>query len=250
MAENFSERDLRDTLNLIQQAALKGYPNPERRGCPGTEVLREIARTRAPFTHPAYQHVKTCSPCLQEMLDFQREIIQSQQAKAKRRKTFVFASAALVAVSLYLLMASYGVFSLRHNEKSEVTRSNARVLPPQQQTPTAAAPAVISLDFRSLAPRRGAQTDSKQPMWNLPRGLITLEITLPFGSDDGTYTIEIRNPHDQTALKSVVAVARILDGETRLTVSRLDLSDVPPGQYVFRFRHADAYWRSAKISVS
>ena len=65
----------------IQEGILKAYPNPERRGCPGGEVIRDLAIRSAGFDDsveddPRWQHVTHCSPCYGEYLD---EFIQRQR---------------------------------------------------------------------------------------------------------------------------------------------------------------------------
>jgi hypothetical protein len=108
---------------------------------------------------------------------------------------------------------------------------------------------VIAFDFHSAGPNRGADDGSWQSVQHASRKVSTLKITMPFGSDDGTYSIEIKDPQNGSVLKSAGGTAKLLNGETLLTIPQIDLSDVPPGQYDFLFRHADAFWRKAKISV-
>src|SRR3954452_10320792 len=86
MGESFSDDDLRELQRLLQQVALKAYPNPEREGCPGSAVLHEVASVPAPFEHPAYEHIKRCSPCLQEMLDLRRAKFRARQAILARKR--------------------------------------------------------------------------------------------------------------------------------------------------------------------
>jgi hypothetical protein len=245
MAEHFSERELGDFLKGLQEAALKGYPNPERAGCPGSDVLRDVARTAAPFTHPAYEHVKTCSPCLQEMLDLQGNVVRDQRAKASKIK---MRGVLVGCVSLGLAVAVLLFFVTRRNG-DEAKEHIAVAVTRSQQPPLAQELPIIALDFRSVALQRGADDASKQSVEHAARKLAALNITLPFGSDDGTYSIEIREPQKGSLLKSASGTAKLLDGETLLTIPRVDLSDVPPGQYDFLFRHADAFWRKGKVSV-
>jgi hypothetical protein len=245
MAEHFSERELGEFLKTLQSAALKGYPNPERAGCPGSDVLRDVARTLAPFTHPAYEHIKTCSPCLREMLHFQGNAIQDQRARASkvRMRGVLVGCASLVLVVAVILFFLAGRNGGRAKEQTAVEVTRSRQPPLTQELP------IIALDFRSVALQRGADDASKQSVQHATRKLAALKVTLPFGSDDGTYSIEIRDPQNGSVLKGASGTAKLLDGETLLTIPRVDLSDVPPGQYDFLFRHADAFWRKGKVSV-
>src|SRR5579871_6608706 len=71
MAEQHSEEDWRKLHDEIKKAVLRGFPNPERIGCPGTEVLTRLVARELPVNHPAYKHVMECSPCYQELIDIQ-----------------------------------------------------------------------------------------------------------------------------------------------------------------------------------
>ena len=44
----------------------RGYPNPQRVGCPPRTVLISLARRERPMGDPAYDHIKECSPCYLE----------------------------------------------------------------------------------------------------------------------------------------------------------------------------------------
>jgi hypothetical protein len=58
----------------IQESIRKGYPNPERKGCPGQAGIAALATRSAKFDDsieddPQWQHVTHCSPCYNEYLD-------------------------------------------------------------------------------------------------------------------------------------------------------------------------------------
>jgi len=71
IGEPLSDEEFREIHRFLQQLALAAYPNPQRIGCPGSATLQAVAWTPWPADHPAYSHIKHCSPCLREMLDFQ-----------------------------------------------------------------------------------------------------------------------------------------------------------------------------------
>ncbi len=103
--QDFSDEDLRDLRLLFQQAALAAYPNPKREGCPGTTVLDAVARTPAPFKHPAYEHVKRCSPCLKEMLALRSQF--RARRIIRRRWIGAVAAAALIVVGFVLYFSAF-----------------------------------------------------------------------------------------------------------------------------------------------
>src|SRR5712692_6692632 len=65
--------------DVLQQAVLRNYPNPERKGCPGTNVLEEIARQWLPPEDDRWMHVIHCSPCYREFLDLRRAYLKERR---------------------------------------------------------------------------------------------------------------------------------------------------------------------------
>lgn len=52
----------------VQAGILTGYPNPERIGCPGREIMMGLVMRSAKLDNsieddPQWQHVTHCSPC-------------------------------------------------------------------------------------------------------------------------------------------------------------------------------------------
>jgi hypothetical protein len=60
-------RDLTDDeiFQMMEQAALHEYPNPDRIGCPDEETLKTFARDPKsfPISDSIFDHVMQCSPC-------------------------------------------------------------------------------------------------------------------------------------------------------------------------------------------
>ena len=61
-------------LDPLRKAILQAYPNPERKGCPGPEVIERLAReTAVEVVDPAdidpenTEHILHCSPCYAEL---------------------------------------------------------------------------------------------------------------------------------------------------------------------------------------
>ena len=47
--KGYSARDERRVMDALGRGLLKEFPNPERTGCPGTDVLKRIASRRMPL---------------------------------------------------------------------------------------------------------------------------------------------------------------------------------------------------------
>lgn len=56
---------LADEVLMIEMAS-RGYPNPERDGCPPYRALFELAAS-GPSDDPAWKHIQHCSPCSMEI---------------------------------------------------------------------------------------------------------------------------------------------------------------------------------------
>ena len=54
----------------VQEAILRDYPNPEKIGCPGSAVIREVAFREELTKDAAWEHITHCSPCYAEFLQF------------------------------------------------------------------------------------------------------------------------------------------------------------------------------------
>ena len=68
-----------------QEAVQASYPNPERKGCAGTEVLQGLAARSARHEEidgdEQWKHVIHCAPCYQEYLDLRAGFRLSEGGK-------------------------------------------------------------------------------------------------------------------------------------------------------------------------
>ena len=69
---------------LMRDFLRESFPNPERKGCPGEDVLEALAEDRIVPNDPALLHVGSCSECYEEYLHLRREI---EEAKMKVSNT-------------------------------------------------------------------------------------------------------------------------------------------------------------------
>jgi hypothetical protein len=60
---------LEDKLIAAYERVLHAdYPNPERMGCPGSEILRQLATSPETFTcQSTLEHLGRCAPCVDEL---------------------------------------------------------------------------------------------------------------------------------------------------------------------------------------
>jgi hypothetical protein len=51
------------------------YPNPERIGCPGSEILRQLARSPETFNcQSTLEHLGHCAPCVDELKELRSRV--------------------------------------------------------------------------------------------------------------------------------------------------------------------------------
>src|SRR5260370_6755514 len=102
----YSSREETRILDALGRGLLREFPNPERIGCPSSEIVRGIARHRVPLVEaePWLDHLTSCSPCY-------RDFSQFRDAYQFRRMTILFAIVASVlivaSVSWWVLVQKY-----------------------------------------------------------------------------------------------------------------------------------------------
>jgi len=247
----------RALFRALQSVVLTHFPNPERKDCPGTPVLRAIATKSISMRDPAIDHVGRCSPCFAELTEMRHAL--------QRRKVLWATGTAAAAVVILALLVSY--FSLPRVNKpvqQEAIQTGATDLPkdaaqtggptpPGGTLSTTPVPqpkyATALLDLRNVSAARTTEPPdptSTQPI-EIPRGLLALTIQLPIGSDAGSYEVEIRKSN-QAPIRVAKGQARTEDGITQL-ITNIDTSSIQPGEYDFGWRLVDFSWRHHPILV-
>ena len=116
----------------LQDSILRDYPNPERKGCPGGAVLRELAERpldRAVEDDPHWQHITHCSECYGEFLAFNNAF--RQQAKARRvRVNWGVAVAAIIILVAVLVGIRQGPLFQKRPQNAELAWVKRTVVVP------------------------------------------------------------------------------------------------------------------------
>jgi hypothetical protein len=222
MAEQYSEDEWRKLYEEIQKSLLRGFPNPERVGCPGTDVLKQLAARQLPVDHPAYSHVMQCSPCYEDLMairpitrgapDAPSTLSSSQRVSFSRAWVAVFATVLIVFGSL----AYYALSRQFHR------------VPPRQEI-------ALNVDLQHWRVFRSDSPGKRKEPLAFPRQRLDLTFSLPVGSEDGNYDVQIANKPDGPPLVSGRGAARLEDHTLTLR-TRLDVSSLPPGSYSLEIR--------------
>jgi len=244
MRDKFSQREDRALHQALASVVMTQYPNPDRKGCPGTRILQAIAAKSIPMRDPAHEHVGNCSPCFAELTEIRH---------ALHRRKLIWAMSTAAAA---LILAAVTYFaSLRVNRP---TREEA--LQPSSPVPTGgsipiAPPSQAEYETALLDLRNASITRTAQPAGSsltvqppeIPRARLALTVQLPIGSEAGWYEVEIRKMN-QSALSTATGQAAIEDGVTKLRIS-METNSIRPGEYEFAWRPINFNWRSQPIVI-
>jgi len=213
-AKGYSERDEKRILDALGRGLLKEFPNPDRAGCPGTEVLKRIASQKMPLAEAEkwLDHLTSCSPCYRDF-----SALQADYRHRRAQTVLAIAASILIVVGV----AGWALFLRRTG-------------------PVVTQTAVLDLRNRSV-PRGGEPNSGEQPL-EVSRVVRHLNVYLPLGSAEGPYELRIATTAG-SAVFTTNGVASLKDGVTSIQADT-DLSSLSPGQYVFQVRRPDLEWSS------
>ena len=201
-------------MDALGRGLLKEFPNPDRAGCPGSDVLSRIASHAMPLAEAEkwFDHLTSCSPCYSEFSEL-------QAGYRHRRMQTILAIAASI-----LIVVGVAGWALFFKQKGL----------PVVQT------AVLDLRNRSV-PRGGELNPGEQPL-ELSRAVKHLNVYLPLGSTEGPYELRIATATG-SAIFTTNGVASLNDGVTSIEAA-VDLSSARSGRYVLQIRRPNSEWNS------
>ena len=213
-SKTYSRRDEKRILDVLGRGLLKDFPNPERIGCPGADVLKKIASHDMPLSEAQkwLDHLGSCSPCY---ADFKRF---GEAFERQRRQRWLAAAAGIL-----LAVGVLGWALLHKRNESFVAQT-----------------AVLDLRDRSVA-RGGEPAPGEQPL-EVSRAVKRVNVYLPLGSAEGPYELRIATTTG-SAIFTTNGVASLKDGVTSIQAA-VDLSSASPGRYVLQVRRLNSEWNS------
>lgn len=204
---------------MLGRGLLKDFPNPERIGCPGAEVLKRIASRKMPLSEAEtwLDHLGSCSPCYNDFSQFR------EASQRDRRRTL------LAVASSILLVATVAGWALLHNRNDN--------LPAQTAT----------LDLRNRSAARGVDTNPDEPPLEITRSAKNLKILLPLGSSEGPYDVRIVTLSGEE-LAATSGTAQLNEHITSLEVV-LPSDSLRPGKYLLQLRTPQLSWESYSLML-
>ena len=230
MPDDSPDQIFEDFQDIVQQAILTGFPNPERKGCLDSTVLKALANRPRPIQDAAWDHVTHCSPCYREFLDLRTDAKQARRRLVVRRRLMVSGIAAALVIAGGITMY-------------EVTnRGN------QSSTPIAGPYQTAALDLKDRSVARGefGHPPRTEPLI-LPPKPLDLTIYLPVGSEPGAYQVQLLKKIDEP-LMTVSGEARVEHGNTILR-ARIDLTHVAFGAILIGLRQPPSDWTYYPVTI-
>ena len=215
----YTDREEERILEVLGRGLLREFPNPSRRGCPPSDVLKRIASHDMPLSEAekCLDHLGSCSPCYRDYLDL-------QAANRNRRRWALLAVAAGILLAILVMSRT---LTSKHNEL------------PSART------AVLDLSNRSVT--RGVEQESPEAPLEMSRYASRWDIQLPLGSPDGPYEVRLTTVQGEQIL-AAGGIATINGGTTLLRIE-VGLSKVGSGQYVLQIRRPTLGWNSYSLVV-
>ena len=170
--DTLSKREDRALHQALASVVLTQFPNPERKDCPGTSVLRAIATKSIPMRDSAHGHVGSCSPCFSELTEIRG---------ALHRRSVLWAMGTAATAVLILAMFAYAFLRMGGPVRQEAVQPGAPTGNAQTNESIRSAPpsqpdyVVATLDLRNASTTRTVQPSQSnsnvQPI-EIPRGSI------------------------------------------------------------------------------
>ena len=212
-------QDERRILNALGRGLLKEFPNPERTGCPGADVLKRIASRRMPLAEAEkwLDHLGSCSPCYGDFSRFRKTY------ELRRNRTLL-----AVAASILVAAGIAGWVLLQKYNEGLVAQ-------------------IAVLDLRNRSVARGTEPNPDEPPLEVSRAAAHWNIFLPFGSDAAPYDIRVLAASGEL-LVSTKADAKLTDGVAVIQIS-VDLSSRSPGLCVLRLARNGSHESSYVVEL-
>jgi len=239
-------------LRLLDRELAEGFPNPNRIGCPDSELLQRLARHQVPIPEidPWIDHLGSCSECF---ADFNRLRLAS---RVRQQRFILYGAAASV------LLASAGLLWWQLSRGRETSAPIAGVAAKNPlvvagkgsgredvaSTGADRKPFEVMLNL-TRSTTRGEKNTNDSQMIRVPARLLKCRMTLPLGSSNGLYYVRVQRTAQSEALKTGQGNASINGGNVRLDVE-LDLSNMAAGRYLLSYRHAGESWHPVAIVIT
>ena len=246
--DTLSPRDEREILDTFRKSFQHDFPNPQRIGCPGGEVLKALAwRRRLDNPEAVVTHIGKCSPCFQEHRVFLQQY--------KSRQWFYRLAAVAVLIVGVGLWVSWRVMSGRGMlvpEPPPIVKTPPEPIPtfpspvpPSAQEQKPVEVQVVVLDLRKRGITRGGNNNQEGDL-DLPKGRLKLSIYLPIGSNEGDYEVRISGRKNKVLTAKGKAA---MQGHRNVLTVEADTSAFEAGRYSLAIRQVGWEWNRYPLKL-
>lgn len=249
-------REEKILFNTGRRVFATAFPNPERKGCPGSQVLKNLVFRVGTLSiterQQWFDHSAHCSPCFNEMAAYRKQYLNHRRI---RRSVLV-----LVVVGFLSWIAFRLGFQERSKQPDIVKQPQPAqpvVTPPSAPGPAAPVPPsareqkpaeahVVVLDLRKRGVARG-ESNAQDGHLNLPRGRLKLSIYLPIGSEEGNYEVRISGRQKNQVLTAKGKAG--MQGHLNVLIVEADTSTFGAGSYTLAIREVGWGWNRYPLKV-
>src|SRR4051794_31857307 len=205
----------------VQESILRNYPNPERKGCPGDDVVREVAARTELKADDTWEHITHCAPCYRIFLNSKEQL--RNQRKLRRRTALGVLAAAAAAIPIVFFTHSQPDLHDRVIGDWNLEASSSSRGPDVNTS-------------GSTSPQKASRANGH------------IRVSMPLGSEEGEYRLQIRKTPEGYAIQSATGRAVINKGHTVLAIP-VDFSSLPPGSYFAAIGRGDKTWRVYPLTL-
>ena len=222
---------------------MTAFPNPRREGCPDEHILKALAERRLALSDPALVHVASCSPCVEEYLDYCQDWLELGGKIAEASQPVPIRSPEPTPVPNPPVVAGRPVLvPWAIAAALAVIIGGGLFLFKEHHDPSPAIPLVASssgrpvdanVDLFQAVTVRGGGEDAPTPLRevSVPSSVVHLSVTLPRYSEIGAYEVLIaKDRAGKDAVARGLGNAVEADGKVGVVVT-LDLRKAAPGMY-------------------
>jgi hypothetical protein len=219
-SKRLSKRDEERLLEAGRSVFSTAFPNPNREGCPGEEVIKAISARKVDLAQQRdfMVHMSRCSPCFNDYARFRKE---AQTAKVRR--------AVAIAAAVVVVIGIVGLLWFLLNRPRQPVQFEA-----------------AAIDLGKWPVLRGPEETPRPPL-ELAKRPLDLTILLPVGDEPGQYEVEIFKEPGHP-LWNGQGEAQLENHRATLHM-RVDLSDWKRGQYILAFRGKGWDWTYGPLVV-
>jgi len=212
--KGYSERDEKRILDVLGRGLLKEFPNPERTGCPGSDVLKRIAAHEMPLAEAGnwLDHLTSCSPCYSDFSHYPGCPPAPTYADSPRSRREHFDCRLSCRLGIIL------------KQKESIVAQ------------------IAVLDLRNRSIPRGTEPNPAEPPLEVNRAATSWNIYLPLGSSEGPYEVRVVTTSGES-LAGTTGTANLKDHITTLRVT-VSLSSARAGRCILQVRKPDSTWSS------